>query len=779
MECKDILSCFEEINAYCSGEPTGYVLIVNTENYTSFHDILIRLQTDATKDCVLVSEHCLENCLPNNIDDIIEIIKQDGQYVLAGLSQAVMLEGANALSALVKKLLELPIRGHAVVLLEHAQSYLRQAVAADLRENRKMVLVSADTSPLPRILLVKKASDCIGYKPKGSIKKLLSYLETLTDDTLARHPEISVVTSFGKTIFGNAVYSVNEYGGVYLSLVKAYPEIASGTMEAYGTEEQWRNLAASMERDRSFSSVLDAAFGKSDQLTNKLPYEYQMGDSYRLWLLWLGLKIFSVKDNRYLALAVSHSESSGELESHIYMDLLDVDLSNPDFSLYFAERKLLIDAMPENLICTDRYCSLVGKYEKNAVYYLADLTEKEEQEFLRCFSTYSYTEDEIRKAVAAFPSLSLYLKPFAFSEANLKLPEKDSALRAVFTDYFANYKLQKILNRVFPEHLSKVIEFSEEQPYTKLLPRSSFISKMPRKNTQLYFLDALGVEFLAFIQAKCEEYGMVAEIAVGRCEIPSITVNNKEFYQTFPNDIYKVDDLDELKHHSQVIDYQKCKEPVHLFRELEIIDSTLRHIQSGLVQNHYERAVIVSDHGASRLAVIYEHEDNSPIKLDEKAEHSGRCCPCEENPQIPYAAYENGFAVLANYERFKGGRKANVEVHGGATLEEVMVPVITLTKKPDSIEFCFVPPVIELKGKEVATLTLFSNIPLRHPRLFVNSIPHDGVFVEDKKHISFSLPELKRSKRDCFADVYDGDKKMVTDLPFSVQRNVGKDNINL
>ena len=52
----------------------------------------------------------------------------------------------------------------------------------------------------------------------------------------------------------------------------------------------------------------------------------------------------------------------------------------------------------------------------------------------------------------------------------------------------------------------------------------------------------------------------------------------------------------------------------------------------------------------------------------------------DEDPHLTQASYEDGYAVLANYERFKGSRAANLEVHGGATLEEVLVPVITLVR---------------------------------------------------------------------------------------------------
>ena len=83
-------------------------------------------------------------------------------------------------------------------------------------------------------------------------------------------------------------------------------------------------------------------------------------------------------------------------------------------------------------------------------------------------------------------------------------------------------------------------------------------------------------------------------------------------------------------------------------------------------------------------AVINEKENK--WEVSEKGIHSGRCCPktdISEKPQ--YATEENDFWCLANYDRFKGGRKALVEVHGGATLEEVVVPVITIKKKNNSV----------------------------------------------------------------------------------------------
>ena len=110
----------------------------------------------------------------------------------------------------------------------------------------------------------------------------------------------------------------------------------------------------------------------------------------------------------------------------------------------------------------------------------------------------------------------------------------------------------------------QVQKYALDRPYNKLQSRSSIISHMDRKGAQVFFFDALGVEYLSFILAKCKEYDLVYELSIGRCELPSITTKNKEFLQYFAeNACNKIDGLDELKHHSEVFDYEKCKLPLH------------------------------------------------------------------------------------------------------------------------------------------------------------------------------------------------------------------------
>jgi len=771
MRCGNTDECFEQISAYFDGENTGYFLVVNTENYDVYQEILQRLEVDSSKQCIYMSENCLPNGLPD-VDTAIVKATGRGSFALIGLSQAQMIRSAAALEAKLDEVVNFSVSGYGVVLLDHCEQVLQKFIRRDVRVKNRVILVDGDASPLPQIKLAKSTDACVGYDPLPGFPRLLAYLERLTDTARERHPAIATLTPLPADIFRSSIYSITETESIFEALTEEHADIAGAAEKTYGTDEQWRWLATQMGKNKSFSSLVCGSWGSVANLSTHISEVWESSDNHAKWLLWLAMKTFGEPNNHYLTYVLSNCTDVASFVEHIYLDLVDVDITDVKFDRYYSERKRLIEQLPENLPLIKKYCDKLGRHQKNEVFYLTDGSMQEKYNFVRCLSIYDYTTTEISRATSSMSkALYLYLRDFVFDAVNTKLPDSDSEFRNELTEYFKDYKLQKITNRIFPEFLNKVNDYAlSPRPYNKLQPRSSIIAHMDKKNTQLFFFDALGVEYLAFILAKCEEYDLVSEVAIGHCELPSITVENKEFLQYFSDgDWNKIDDLDEIKHHSQIYDYRKCEYPLHLFEELDVIDGQLRLIQSMLVQGVLEKALIVADHGASRLAVRYGHELNSTIKLDESGEHSGRCCPSEVDPSLPFAAYEDGFSVLANYERFKGGRRANVEVHGGASLEEVVVPIITLTKRPENIELCFVHPVITLKPRIVPELILYSNVPLERPRLLIAGDFYEGVFVADKKHARFEIPKIKR-KGIFSAEVYDGDKNMSVHLEFRVQK---------
>ncbi|KEZ86425.1 BREX-4 system phosphatase PglZ [Lacrimispora celerecrescens] len=772
MYCNNVEECFRQISTYFNGKSTGYALVFDTENIGVYSEVIQRLEADKSKNCMFVSNSCQKNELPD-IDMCISEISKSGDFVLIGSSQALMLKSERDLENHVDLLFEQSISGHALVILNYCRRYIKKFESRDPRISNRVLLVGGGESPIPQIEIINESMNTVENAFVG-INGLLAYLERMTESQLKEHRILPVKTRFRKRFFSQAVFQVTEVDGVYESLSKKYSDIAGATEKNYGTEVQWRWLNEKMLYHKSLSSVVKDELGTTSNFEVIIQDIDLQNEPYKSWLFWLAIKAFGT-NNPYLNMVISGSKSVEDFEERIYLDLANADVNDPEFEKMYAERKRLLDKIPENLPMLAKYCERVGKYEKNAVYYLTDRSENEQYEFVRYLSIYDYTDDELFRAVKHFSlMLSLYLQPFVFDGVNTKVSEADVGLRDVLTEYFQEYKVQKVTNKIHLDFENKVNNYAKERPYNKLRPRSNIVSQLNKTDSELFFFDALGVEYLAFIKAKCEQYGLVVEISVAHCELPSITEKNKEFIQYFGGNYKKINELDELKHHSQVFDYEKRKEPVHLFRELEIIEEELRRIQSLLVQGCMSKAVIVSDHGASRLAVISGEENDSMLKLDEKGQHSGRCCPVESDPQIASAAFEDGFAVLANYERFKGGRKANVEVHGGATLEEVLVPVIVLSKRPENVEYCFTDPIIILKQKEVATLTLYCNIPMNKPRILVGQRFYDGEFVADQKHAKFIMPELKRS-RNYVAELYDGDTSLSVSLEFKVQKSMGQE----
>lgn len=774
MYCKTANECFQEINAYCAGKPLGYPILVNTENFDDFQIILQRLEADSNKQCIYVSQYIQKNGLPI-IDDAIAKITGKGTFVLVGTSQAVMLRNETAVDLLVDELLGLNISGYAIILLNHCKKFIDKYIQRDIRYDRRVIMLEGHISPLPQIELTDNEVVCVDFKPLNGIHELLRYMEKMDDRRLQDHPTLTVLTNFKTTLFKQSLYSFSESKGIYDAICRKYPDLSIIKNE-YGTQEQWNWLLNEMKDVDTFSAFVCACFGATTNLITHLDSVLENRDKNMIWLLWIAMQVFGVGTNKYVTRIISHTDSVDLFERSLYDELLDIKYDDPMFDAFYAERMKILDNIPENLPYIDDYCDQIGRYEKYAIHYLTSISERERYEFVKCMSVYDYSQEEISKILKnGFYDIYCYMQPFIFDILNTKLPDTDKSLRNDLTDYFMQYKKQKLTNRIYTDFINKVDNYAVERPFMKLQPRSSIVSKMEKDKTGFFFFDALGVEYLAFIQIKCERYGLISEFSIGRCELPSITSMNKEFENTCPN-VKKISDLDELKHHSMIYDYTSCPYPIHLFRELEIIDTELRRIQNHLAQGIIEKAVILSDHGASRLAVLYGKEVSSNIELTEKGIHSGRCCKIGKNPNLPQVSYEDGYAILANYERFKGGRAANLEVHGGATLEEVLVPIITLVRRPDNITYCFVDPVIKFKMGQDAKIILFSNMPMKQPRIQVNDIFYDGTFVGDKKHAEFIMPELKRTNS-YEAFVYDGDKNVGVTLSFSIERATKQKNL--
>ncbi len=475
------------------------------------------------------------------------------------------------------------------------------------------------------------------------------------------------------------------------------------------------------------------------------------------WRSFLKLKLESSNDI-YLKYIADTSLNYNIYKVRIYNAVLEYNIGDKHFKELYNARKALLKNVKETDVA--EYISETRVKDAERIYYLTDNTAAERQAIIESLNGMLTIPMALKDI---YPLLYEYLQDFSFTGNKGKL----------LTDYFAGYKRLKLTNRLTPEFYEHILNLAVDgsRPYNSLKTRGEILDSLDKENATLYWIDALGAEYLGFIQSRANFLGLKITVHVVRANLPTITSMNSDFYEAWIGDKAKTQVLDKIKHEGeQDFNYQTIKTPVHLAEELNIIDRALEWAKIKLTGKNTEKVIIVSDHGASRLAVINEQE--CKWEMASKGKHSGRCCPCAEaDVKSEYATQDNGYWVLANYDRFKGGRKASVEVHGGATLEEVVIPIIEITLFDSKIEVTNTTPLTTASFKKNAEIVLFSKNALKSVFVRVNGKQYSSEAVGNNKH-KIGFPDIKRAGK-YTADVFEGDN-LIGQVAFEVQSESGK-----
>lgn len=767
MECNTMDQCFDRIEAYCQKEITGHPLLVNTENAHDFQCLVKRMQLDGNKTCVFVHDYCGKG-LPQ-IDALFRDVKKKGCFVVIGLSSYVMLLGKKRAEELMARLQELSVAGHVIVLLSHMKEIRLSRMQQDQHLSYRVLLLEGDPTPLPSIYLASPEENSFGQLVLPNIQALLEKLEQY--DPVGGETSFAVRTSLHKEVFSESMYSIRSSKGIYKELLRAFPVLKGDLEESWGTKEDWERFAQEWKECLSWGALAEKHFGIDAHFSAILEREYEQADTYETWLYWLLLKVQGASEDAYLSYALGKSQNWQDLWEHIFLSLSSLSFQMREFEKYCEGRKRLLEGQAIPATWVSEYQDAIAQKGRDAIWYLFAGTAWEEKMLFQCLADYDYTKEEVMGVLKThFPDLFAYMKSFTFT-MHQKVPER---LVPLLTKYFDDYKWQKLMNHLTPDFKAQVNALAEHRVYNQFPIRSLALSQMKKENTMMYFVDALGVEYLSYISEKCKTYGLLLSIQVVHGELPSITSQNTEFMNP---GVINIKDLDEKKHESQTYNYEKQKIPLHLVAELKAIDGVLQTIRDGLLTKEMKSAIIISDHGATRLAVLNDEEYGAEFIVGEsKGQHSGRCCQVEEDPGIPFAAYENGYAVLANYMRFKGSRKADVEVHGGATLEETLVPLLQISLKPKDPMVEFQPALVQLRKKEVGELLLVTNFDMADPYIIVNGKIYRGKLDTHRRRAIIPLPDMKRT-HDYMADIYDGDTLLKEQVAFHVKKEVAKDNL--
>lgn len=388
--------------------------------------------------------------------------------------------------------------------------------------------------------------------------------------------------------------------------------------------------------------------------------------------LWLKLH----PDNTYLCHCFSLIDDINDIVDCIGHDIFNVRINKPE---WVPEYQQLVQAL--NIKPDDKFfmqLNTIPDYE-NRLSFLTNRTREERIYLLRMVGNWMRKDPvQIRncnKLKVVYPTLFAYLC------------DNDFEMQEDLASYMFRYKSHKLENTL-PVDEDGFFNGVQTMVYDY---RFSVLSDNINDDTVILWIDALGIEWLSLlrwsIKNNCD--ASVVHETVAIATLPTETCFNEQWNEMcVPHN--KLDKLDKLAHKGVIDDpdYYVC-----IQEQLAFVENIFKQVNS--LFEKYHRVIITGDHGTSRLAARFFHakEGITAPKAAKVCSHGRYCVLSESMPtatpalQVVKANDGKQYAVFKNYDHFKqsgfaaGADDENAiygEVHGGATPEEMLVPVLVL-----------------------------------------------------------------------------------------------------
>lgn len=469
--------------------------------------------------------------------------------------------------------------------------------------------------------------------------------------------------------------------------------------EEWGSPQQWKWLAVQVQEgdtlDRLAGRVLNVAEYNADQL-----FALWAGlDEHKRWFVWLWSKLRS-KPGTYLYHVLKDNSHIDDLSRDAIMAIFTL----PRSISISRERKELLQRLGVNLMPVEfweRYSEITDPLDRVAV--LTDLSAEEREQLVLCAGElllqcprnlwWEYLE-------VSFPALAWYLQPAVTGDEFADL-------------YFPAYNCCRLKDQLDEELAALITKWAREQLLWDYPARSDLLASQRAAGAKVLWVDAMGAEWTGLLTKLLTQNGQVnCEVTVTRGCLPTTTEANQEWEAG--ENVER--GLDNIAHHYA---YQF---PQSFLKAIKVIED-VAHKALALLSQH-PVVVITSDHGLSRFAATSGVKVDAPEGAEVKA--PGRYALLREgsydskNNELWVVNQDN--AVWLTHSRFKGGGPCHGEVHGGATPEEYLIPVIVVRKKTSADtqpRFDVVTPLVKLSAKGEGILTVRCNRKLANVELRV------------------------------------------------------------
>ena len=276
------------------------------------------------------------------------------------------------------------------------------------------------------------------------------------------------------------------------------------------------------------------------------------------------------------------------------------------------------------------------------------------------------------------------LYSYLYGDAESKIHDKDQ-----YKEYLEAYRVSKINNKdnAYLEQYYADGKANASNLYNMYysVPHQDTVIAPFIDEAELYIIDGVGAEYLPLIADLLQRNNYHIELCdYATCHLPTITDINKSYIAAYGYKKWF------LKFDREVIHGDFYKSATNLRKAFDILEGIIEEI---VAESAGKRVVITADHGATarpRWKITKKKYDFS------NADHEGRCCKLQTKGDFvdtdDYLVYEDetkpGTHYLASLNEVSLYNRPKYEDHGGATIEELFVPVIIaspeeITKKQE------------------------------------------------------------------------------------------------
>lgn len=662
----------ENIDKYINrSREEGKAILINVNNKEDYKKILSAVELRMLRS-MRMSSYCREDKIAGDglpdMDIFLESLGEDaGDKVVIGVSEYRNIRRGQKEDNYISKIANMEVKGVRIVILYKEKKKILNLLT-DKRLEERIILVESE--------LKKETNIKYYYEKEGNeLTRKSGFKNFLIDLENKNKDEYEVYTTVDKIFINSNLSHIKIYNSDF-DKVKEY--IKEGVELEDGTDKNWTYLKNKLEECKYIERVIEREFEDFEK-------GYREWDTYteeKKWLYVIGIKAIGIKNNYVMEVAKATTGMEGFVDG-LYSYLEDKYIENDDieklkseqFKKESEQRKEVIKYInmdSEKYI--EDYCKIT-KYKTNDIrkmYYLTGLTDVEKKEMIVCLGEVEekYKNDAIEIIKNSYEDLYKYMKDYNFKKETRFLNE-----------YFKEYKKVKLEGKISEKHNELVEKYAEDRKEIySIETRVSKFEKVVKSSDYVYWVDCLGVEYLEYVLNIASEMKIDVEVSVVKSELPTITKLNKEFIETceINNISYeKKEELDKIKHRTKnpYENSNNKKYPIYLTEELEIIKKIIKETKNKLKQ--YEKVVWVSDHGSSRGVILKEEKEK--YELEGRGLSGGRYCECVDGIEehIPEDVVEDkGNYVITNYNKFRGGREEGNELHGGGTLEELIVPIL-------------------------------------------------------------------------------------------------------